>query len=395
MRKGKEEERQTGQKAMLSEYGKKKLLTYADSFMQLAKSFEDEFKWEQSEDREGYLYTRRLWENRRILSDNLQEMAKIMRNVAEETFRYQPLADKKYKQVVAAMKPEKIYIRDICHIEGEDGRTSLGICMRTDKKGGYSAEDVGAMLSVLFDIPLTPSASSPYFLDDVYQNYTYVEEAGFVVLTGVAKAVKETETISGDNYSLFESEKGKLTILISDGMGSGEKACTDSEAVLDLMERLLEAGYNSETAIQMVNSILAIKSDEQNMSTLDICELDLYSGVCEFRKVGSAPSFIKRMNMVEQISGHSLPLGIFQKVDMEVVRRRLIDGDMLILLSDGVLDGLEQSGCEEAMCEVISRLNSESPKEIAETLLQYVLHQSKGHIRDDMTIIVAGVWEKT
>lgn len=394
MRKGKAD-RQTEQRAMLSEYGKKKLLTYADSFAQLARSFENEFKWEQSEDREGYLYTRRLWENRRILSDNLNEMANIMRGVAEEAFRYQPLADKKYKQVVAAMRLEKIYIQDICYIEAEDGRTSLGMCMRTDKKGGYSAEDVGSMLSILFDMPLTPSVSSPYFLDGEFRNYTFVEEAKFVVLTGVAKAVKETETISGDNYSLFESEKGKLTILISDGMGSGEKACADSDAVLDLMEKLLEAGYNSETAIQMVNSTLAIKSDEQNMSTLDICELDLYNGICEFRKVGAASSFIKRMNLVEQISGRNLPLGIFQKIDMEVVRRRLMDGDILILLSDGVLDGLEQSGCEDAMCEVISRLNTDSPKEIAETLLQYVLHQSKGHIRDDMTIIVAGVWEKT
>ncbi len=394
MRKGKAD-RQTEQRTMLSEYGKKKLLTYADSFAQLARSFEDEFKWEQSEDREGYLYTRRLWENRRILSDNLNEMANIMRGVAEETFRYQPLADKKYKQVVTAMRLEKIYIQDICYIEAEDGRTSLGMCMRTDKKGGYSAEDVGSMLSILFDMPLTPSVSSPYFLDGEFRNYTFVEEAKFVVLTGVAKAVKETETISGDNYSLFESEKGKLTILISDGMGSGEKACADSDAVLDLMEKLLEAGYNSETAIQMVNSTLAIKSDEQNMSTLDICELDLYNGICEFRKVGAACSFIKRMNLVEQISGRNLPLGIFQKIDTEVVRRRLMDGDILILLSDGVLDGLEQSGCEDAMCEIISRLNTDSPKEIAETLLQYVLHQSKGHIRDDMTIIVAGVWEKT
>lgn len=203
-------DRQTEPNAMLSEYGKKKLLAYADSFTQLAKSFEGEFAWEQSEDREGYLYTRRLWENRRILSDNLHEMANIMRCVAEETFRYQPLAAKKYKQVAAALRLEKIYVKDISYIEGEDGRTSIGICMRTEKKGGYGSEDAAAMLSVLFDMSLTPSVSSPYFLDDVYRSYTFVEQARFVALTGVAKAVKETETVSGDNYSLFESEKGSL-----------------------------------------------------------------------------------------------------------------------------------------------------------------------------------------
>lgn len=394
MKKGKSDKRME-QSPIVSEYGRKKLLTYADSFEQLAQSYADEFNWKQKGDREGYLYNRRLWENRRILSDNLNEMANVMRSIVEEAYRYRPLSEKKYKQIVSAMKMEKIYIKDICYIEDEGGRIRIGINMRTEKKGGYNVEEVAAMFSVLFDKPFTSSASNPYFVNEAYDNYTFIEEAKFVVLTGVAKAVKETENISGDNYSFLESEKGKLTILISDGMGSGEKACADSDAVLDLMEKLLETGYQTETAIQIVNSTLAMKSNEQNMSTLDLCELDLYQGICELRKVGAACSFLKRMNMVEQISGHNLPLGIFQKMDVEVVRRTLMDGDIIILISDGVLEGLEQSGCEDTMCEVISKLSTESPKELAETLLQYVLRQSKGHIRDDMTIIAAGVWEKT
>ena len=130
--------------------------------------------------------------------------------------------------------------------------------------------------------------------------------------------------------------------MLSDGMGSGEKACKDSEFVIDFMEKFLEAGFGKETAVQMINGALIAGGESQNMSTLDLCQMDLYTGVCEFIKIGSAPSYIKRENLVEQISARNLPLGVFYEIDMETVKRRLVDGDYVIMLSDVILDALSQ-----------------------------------------------------
>ena len=58
-------------------------------------------------------------------------------------------------------------------------------------------------------------------------------------------------------------------------MGSGEKASADSEKVLDLMEKMLEAGYNMDVAVNLVNSALIATSERQNMSTLDICNMEI------------------------------------------------------------------------------------------------------------------------
>lgn len=220
-----------------------------------------------------------------------------------------------------------------------------------------------------------------------------MEEARFVVLTGSARAVKESEPKSGDNYAILESERGKMTLLLSDGMGSGEKACRDSETVLDLMEKLIEAGYKPQAAANLVNSALIAKGEEQNMSTLDICEVDLYDGICEFTKIGAAASYIKRGHMVEQISTGSLPLGIFKGMENENIRRRLMDGDYVFLLSDGVIDAVEECDYKEDLCEIIGNLNQENPKELAEAILQLVLRKARGRIRDDMTILVFGLWE--
>ncbi len=376
----------------VSDYGKRRLLTYADSFRELAKNFDDTFHYE-AQDRQTLLEAKRLWENRQILKNNLNEMAQIMDCVASEVFLYRPLEEKKYRLILNALKSERIVIKDLYYIERPGERKGIGITMHTERTGGYTSEEVADMLSVLMDKRLEPSVTSPYFVDSQQQNYVFVEEAEYVVLTGFSRAVKENEVKSGDNYSIIESEKGKITVLLSDGMGSGEKACSDSEKVLDLMEKMIEAGYQLDTAVNLVNSALLAQGEEQNMSTLDICDLDLYEGTCNLCKVGASASFIKRGNMVEEISSHNLPLGIFQAMEIETVSRKLMDGDYIIMMSDGVLDALEENNYEEVMCKVISGLQEQNPKEIADKILQFVLHCSGGHVQDDMTIVVVGIWE--
>ena len=386
--------KKTEQVFLLSEYGKQKLLGYADSFKEIAKALEEEFKWEQGEQsRQSRIYNRKLWENRCMLAENLNEMAGVMAQVAGEVFSYKPFPERHARQIVQALRTESILVSDLYYIDRSDGRTMISITMLTEKKGGISVENASDMLSVLMDMRLVPSMNCYYYIDASLRSYTFIEEASFVVLTGAAKAVKETEPKSGDNYAILESEKGKMTMLLSDGMGSGEKASQDSEVVLDLMEKLIEAGYRPGAAANLVNSALITGGEEQNMSTLDICEVDLYDGVCEFTKIGAAASFIKRGHMVEQISGGSLPLGIFKGIESDCIRRRLMDGDYVFLMSDGIIDAIEDCDYKEDICEILGNLEQENPKELAEALLQIVLRKTKGHIRDDMTILVFGLWE--
>lgn len=386
-------EPETERTFLLSEYGRQKLLAYADSFKELARTLEQDFVWEErGESREDKLYGKVQWENRCLMAENLNEMAEVMAQVAGEVFSYRPFPAKKARQIVQIMQNEGILVSDLYYIEQKPGRTKISLTMRAERSLGIGVDEAADMLSVLLDLRLAPSMNCPYVIDSRVRGYTFVEEARYVMLTGAAKAIKETESKSGDNYSILESEKGKMTLLLSDGMGSGEKACADSEAVLDLMEKLIEAGYGSRAAAELINNAL-LAGGEQNMSTLDICEVDLYDGTCQFVKVGAAASFIKRDHMVEQISSGSLPLGALRGIDENCVRRRLMDGDYVFLLSDGIVDALENCDYKEELCEILGNLEQESPRELAEALLQIVLRKTGGHIKDDMTVVVFGLWE--
>ncbi len=386
--------------SILPDYSRRKLLTYADSIKELAGTFkqmENENCSEvflQEEDRSEYIWKKKLMENKTLIADHLQEMAQIMTQVAQEARRCEPMSERRFRQIAHAFREVDIQIKNLYLIENEKGRMEVAISMKNSKKNTLSTEEVGDLLSVLLNIRLTSAGDNSFFVGADWQTFYYVEEARYHVLTGVAKAVKETEKISGDNYAFFGTDEGNMTIVLSDGMGSGDKACMDSSMVVELMQKFLEAGFQTESGIQMINSALLSGGENSNMSTLDLCSVDLFSGECRFVKVGSACSYIKRQHLVDRISAGNLPMGIFQKPDMEIVGRRLISGDYIIMFSDGILDALSQGIGEDMLSEIIGSCNMENPGEIANYILNFCIHQCKGHIRDDMTVLVTGIWKK-
>lgn len=385
---------------ILPEYGKQKLLTYADSFKDLADVFTrintDDTVSEVSEagnDRSAFLYKRKAHESREIMADHLNEMAQIMTEVAKISFAYSALPERVCRQVCHFLKSEGILVKEIHYIENEDRQLEIGASLALEKGGAKTGEEVADLLSVVFDKRLMVSKETDYYLDEQYRDFHFLEEPAYFAFMGTAKAVKENESVSGDNFCQFETEKNGMTVMLSDGMGSGEKACADSLKVLDLTERLLSAGFCTETAVQMVNTSLSVGAGDNNMSTLDVCNINLREGTVCLTKVGAASTFIKRANLVEQISSRNLPLGVFGRLEPEITKRKIMDGDYIIMVSDGIIDGLSQGIGEEILPEIISRTNLNNPKEIAAYILNYVIRSCKGVIRDDMTVIVIGVWE--
>ena len=391
---------------VIPEYGRQRLLNYAESFRDLADLFEgdeespDNLKNIRTDDRRDYLLQRKLQENQELLAGHLKEMAHIMAEVARETYAYRPMSERKFRQMSKLLKESGIMLKNFFELEHEDGHVEISLTMRavsekhirTGEREHISVEDVADYISSATNIKLRAANSTPLYLTPEWHTYYFQEEPKFYLLTGTAKAVKETEKISGDNYSFYEGEDGRMAVILSDGMGSGEKACRDSERVVELTERLLEAGFRKEAAIQMINGALASSGQEENMSTLDLCDINLYTGECEFIKVGAACTYIKRGRLVDRLSAQNFPLGVFGQLEPEVMYRTLQNGDYVIMLSDGVLDALSQGIGEEVLPEIIGKMDYSNPNEIANQILTYSLAQSKGQIRDDMTVLVTGMW---
>ena len=189
--------------SILPEYGRRKLLTYADSIRELAGSFkETESNQEillkkEPADRKDYIWQKRLMENKELMVAHLQEMAQIMTGLAEETRRCVPMGERRLKQIAHALKEVDIQIRNLYLIENETGRIEVSLTMKNIKENHLSAEDVGDLLSVLLGMHLVSAQDNAFFIGMDWQTFYYVEEAKFHVLTGIAKAVRKQREFPG------------------------------------------------------------------------------------------------------------------------------------------------------------------------------------------------------
>ena len=166
------------------------------------------------------------------------------------------------------------------------------------------------------------------------------------------------------------------------------------EAVVDLLEEFITSGFSKETAAKMINSALVLQQNDGMFSTVDVCSLDLYTGVCNFLKAGAASTFIRRDQWVETIRSTSMAAGLIQQLDFETSVRKLYDGDYLVMVTDGVLDALPASREEETMKDILLNIHSPSPREFGRAVLEKVLSYCGYRARDDMTVLVAGIWKK-
>lgn len=387
--------------AILQDYGRFKLLEYADSFRELADSFhmeEGEVGEEglnlPEDERKILLWNRQIMEQRSIFARQLREVSEMMEGVAKEDYKIERYTEKELKQMIKQMRAEGIQLKDVYYYVLESGHKIMGVQMRNVRESVCSVEEAAGYFSVLLDMPLIPHKNAPFYVSAEYNTYYFVEEPVYHIMTGVAKATKQSEKVSGDLCELFEYGDGKSALFLSDGMGSGEDAFRSSSMVIDMMQRFLETGFSVDAALEMVNGALLTGGSTQNTSTLDCCMVDLYQGTCKFCKVGAAPSYLKRENLVEQISARNLPLGLLETPETEYQCRQLQDGDYIILLSDGILDAMNQGMGEASFVEIVSRFQTKNPGELANDILRFVLHQCRGQIRDDMTVLVAGFWKR-
>lgn len=203
-----------------------------------------------------------------------------------------------------------------------------------------------------------------------------------------ATVAADRSEVSGDTVSAFESESGKFFALISDGMGRGEVAQMTSDFVSQFLSRALCLGASKDTVLHLLNRAMR-RTREECSATVDLFELDLYSGDALFIKSGSAPSYIVRDSSIFRIKSQTAPLGLMSSIDTEKIRVEIRPGDVAILLSDGVSQSSDDSPW---LLELLAgQIKKESPRVLADRILTTARKMSSSG--DDMSVIVVKIGE--
>ncbi len=377
----------------MGEFTKKRMLGYARLLKDIAETYfpqEQPPEWYGS--RAQLFAGHQMQEQRKVFSDFVMDASGQLSNIAQMSPVDTAVAVKQEKKIKKELSDAGIYVREYYRTENRNGYTEIGLEVKAQKNTYFDVIDIAQLLSEVTHLSMLPAADSASYVRDEWVLISFHEETRFQVYGGFAKVTKENEEVSGDNYIMREFGEGTYIASIADGMGSGEQACRDSENLLTLVEKYIESGLSVKSCIRVCDELLYVQYGGERGVSLDLIEINQYTGECTFYKSGSASSFLIRKKKLREIAADRLSLGMNPRVEGYRETVFLKEQDVILLASDGVMDLFYDN--RELFESYVAGLYGMSLPDMTANILQMAIRAGGGVIRDDMTVLAIGICEK-
>jgi stage II sporulation protein E len=336
----------------------------------------------------------RLAEGRSILSEHISNISCTLDKLLND-FKRQVNIDTDLEKLIKRIldKNSVNYNNVFCYID-KNGRSKIRISVNIYQDFNFIEKNVVSLLNNAMNIKFCIGDTGFNVNSKINERIITIEEKPkYYMISYGSMEPKSGESEIGDSYSFGKTVNGTYMTILSDGMGSGPEAKEESKSTVDLVERLIEAGFDENITVNTVNSIMGMRfAEDEKYATLDLSKIDLYSGDGIFVKIGAAASFIKRGRELKVINSKNLPFGLVDEVDVEIIKEVLKPGDILINVSDGILE-IDKSnlGKQNWIEDYLKNINAD-PRELSERILEKAKDLSNGTIKDDMTVIVSKVY---
>ena len=325
---------------------------------------------------------RRLHELRRVVTDQFSATAGLLDEFATTLSLPEWTDADTATRLKTALSKRGIPLKEtVCRINSR-GRMEIELLIEGHyhtKNGTAFSQKVGELCGRTFSTPVVES-------DSVTTRIAFTERHSFRVTVGTAQLRCDGEQLCGDAFECFQDGTGRFLAVLSDGMGSGGRAAVDGAMTVGLASCLLKAGFGNETMLRLINTALMAKSEDESLATLDIAVINLFTGEAEFLKAGAGLSLLYSKGRVFRVDESSLPLGILRELTFATTTDRLVDGDILVLMSDGISndgvdwveDLLKDYNVDNGGMQALAQLIADTARE----------HQSES---DDVTVITIAV----
>ncbi len=272
-----------------------------------------------------------------------------------------------------------VYPQSISVVEDKEGRMRVEILYRGESsklKIPDLSREIGKICSRYFSKGRITGFKEEKML-------SFYEKPNYTLDVGSAQHSASGD-ICGDTVKIMNDGRGHSLLIISDGMGTGARAALDGAMGAGLLSKLINAGFGFDSSLKIINSALLVKSNDESLATLDIANIDLFTGKCELLKAGAPASYIIKDGVLNKCELSSMPAGILRGIEFAKRTAVLSPGDRAVLLSDGITD----LG-EAFLKDVLSSLGDRASQECADLIVKKALELSDERRIDDMSVIVA------
>jgi phosphoserine phosphatase RsbU/P len=203
--------------------------------------------------------------------------------------------------------------------------------------------------------------------------------------------------IGGDFYDFIWHDPSHLGLAVGDVAGKAISAALYMARVTSELRSRAAIARTPARLLRRVNQEIAQLGDDGMFATLVYCIYDLESRSLVFTNAGHCVPLLRRGDRVFPLQAeraHTPPLGVTPELDAGEARVQLQSGDMLIMVSDGILEARDARGVEYGLSRLSRRIRTaqgntdDVVKAILSDIDSHAHEQAQG---DDMTILAMAI----
>lgn len=204
--------------------------------------------------------------------------------------------------------------------------------------------------------------------------------------------------VGGDFYDYLNGKSNAVTIVIGDVSGKGTSAALYMSKIQGIMRTLHEFDLKPKELLVRTNSLISDSMDNKSFVTSTSAYINLDSESVTISRAGHLPLYYynSKEDRVENLKPNGIMLGFGNGAKFADILEEIVlefnSGDILLFITDGILETRDNSGKEFDEKEIIKMLHiysSQSAEEIKTNILRRV-QSFTGEMEqfDDMTIVV-------
>jgi serine phosphatase RsbU (regulator of sigma subunit) len=206
----------------------------------------------------------------------------------------------------------------------------------------------------------------------------------------------QARSVGGDYYDFLDLGPDRVALVIGDIAGKGMAAALlMANLQANLRSQCVSAMDDLEEFLSSVNRLLFQNTATNSYATLFFAEYDQRLERLRYANCGHLSALIlRRDGTLERLEPTCTVVGLFEDWKCCVSESRLDEGDLLALYTDGVTESSDSSDEEFGEARLIEELRSNRrlpSAELANTIVQKVLHFSTPEQFDDITLIIAKI----
>ncbi|MEZ4359976.1 MAG: SpoIIE family protein phosphatase [Kofleriaceae bacterium] len=203
--------------------------------------------------------------------------------------------------------------------------------------------------------------------------------------------------IGGDFYDFIWHDASHLALVVGDVAGKAISAALYMARLTSELRSRAGLAKTPSRLIRRVNQEMAQMGEDGMFATLAYCLYDLDTRSLVFTNAGHCVPLLRRGDRVFPLHAeraHGAPVGVLPDLEIGEARVQLHSDDMILLVSDGILESRDAKGNEYGLGRLSRRIRSArgGPDDLIKVILQDIdSHTGDRPQADDITLLAMAI----